>query len=79
MTLASQGLGWLECVTCDVSEDGSQTRRRRHLKVLSVFWDGELVEYVDHSLIYSPSPDVMQLVVPGLRAAECSSAIRTAG
>lgn len=59
----------LECVACDVSEDGSRTRRRRHLKVLSRLWDGELVEFTDHSRIYSPSPDVTQLVVPGLHAA----------
>lgn len=79
MTLAREERSLLECVACDVSEDGSRTRRRRHLKVLSRSWCGELVEFTDHSRIYSPSPDVMQLVVPGLRAAECSSAIRTAG
>ena len=58
MTPAREGWPVLECARCDVLEDGSVTRRRRSLKVLSTFWGGEFIVFTDHSMIHSPSPDV---------------------
>lgn len=57
MTLREEGWPILECVHCEVFENG--TWKGRHtLAPVPFEWLGEFVKFIDHSKIHLPSPDM---------------------
>jgi len=57
MTVEDEDSWVIECVPCEVKEDGHATGKLKRKYYPIVFqWGGAWLVYVDHSKVYMPSP-----------------------